>query len=177
MILVAYASKHGATEGIARFIAERFTQLGRPAEAHRVDTIEDLAGADAVVLGSALYVGSWTKEATAFASRWTEELSRLPVWLFSSGPLGTEVDDEHEQPRELDTLTASLHPRGHVVFFGALDRDSLGIGERLMVKAVKAPFGDFRDWDAITAWVDDIDRSLLFNAGAHRSVDPGVAGP
>ena len=46
------------------------------------------------------------------------------------------------------------------MFFGALDHEKLGFGERMMVKAVKAPQGDFRDWDAIAAWADEIASDL-----------------
>ena len=42
----------------------------------------------------------------------------------------------------------------------SLDRTKLGFGERMMVKAVKAPDGDFRDWNAISAWADEIGREL-----------------
>lgn len=53
-----------------------------------------------------------------------------------------------------------LKPNDHRVFFGALDKAKLGFGERMIVKAVKAPDGDFRDWDAIKGWADEIDRAL-----------------
>jgi menaquinone-dependent protoporphyrinogen oxidase len=46
------------------------------------------------------------------------------------------------------------------MFFGALDRSKLAFGERMMVKAVKAPEGDFRDWNAISTWADEIAREL-----------------
>jgi menaquinone-dependent protoporphyrinogen oxidase len=159
-VMVACASKHGATEGIAEAIAERLHQLGHDAEAVRVTDVSDLNGVQAVVLGSAVYAGSWMKEATAFADTNAEVLSRLPLWLFSSGPLGTEVDDDEEQPRQLDDLTFRLRPRAHRMFFGALDRSKLAFGERMMVKAVKAPEGDFRDWNAISVWADEIAREL-----------------
>ncbi len=42
------------------------------------------------------------------------------------------------------------------MFFGALDREKLSFSERMIVKAVKAPDGDFRDWDAINGWADEI---------------------
>jgi menaquinone-dependent protoporphyrinogen oxidase len=159
-VLVAYASKHGATEGIATFIADRLNELGKSASARSVDDVADLAGVDAVVLGSAVYLGSWMKEATAFAERHRDALSKLPVWLFSSGPLGDDVEDEEEQPKQLAELTETLSPKDHRVFFGALDRSKLGFGERMMVKAVKAPDGDFRDWDRIREWADRIAGAL-----------------
>jgi menaquinone-dependent protoporphyrinogen oxidase len=160
MILVAYASKHGGTEGIATFIAERLTERGLQAEARPVDRIPDLGQPEAVVLGSAVYAGSWMKEAVEFAQRHGDALAEVPVWLFSSGPLGDQVQDEEQQPKQLGELRERLHPREHQVFFGALDTKKLGFAERMIVKAVKAPEGDFRDWDAIGAWADRIADAL-----------------
>jgi menaquinone-dependent protoporphyrinogen oxidase len=159
-VLVAVASKHGSTEGIAQAIAERLRELGHEAEARAIHEVRDTREVEAVVLGSAVYAGSWMKEAVEFAERNAETIGRLPVWLFSSGPLGTEVKDEEEQPRQLAALTEMLKPNDHRVFFGALDKARLGFGERMIVKAVKAPDGDFRDWDAIKSWADEIDRAL-----------------
>lgn len=159
-VLVAYASKHGSTRGIAEAIAGRLTEAGCQAEARPVDDDPDPSGSDAIVLGSAIYVGSWLKEATDFAHRHADVLGRVPVWLFSSGPLGVEVSDDEEQPRQLGELTEMLHPIGHRVFFGSLDHDKLGFGERMVVKAVKAPEGDFRDWNEIAAWADEIAAAL-----------------
>jgi menaquinone-dependent protoporphyrinogen oxidase len=38
--------------------------------------------------------------------------------------------------------------------------DSLGFGERVIVQALKAPTGDFRDWRAITTWSESIAKAL-----------------
>jgi menaquinone-dependent protoporphyrinogen oxidase len=160
MILVAYASKHGATEGIARYIAERLTERGEMAEARSVTEIEALGEPEAVILGSAVYAGSWRKEAVDFVDAHGDELARIPVWLFSSGPLGDEVVDEEEQPKQLVDLRERISPRGHQMFFGALDRSKLSFGERMIVKAVRAPDGDYRNWDDIGAWADGIAVSL-----------------
>ena len=70
------------------------------------------------------------------------------------------MEDDEEQPRQLADLKERLQPREHRMFFGALDRSKLGFGERMMVKAVNAPDGDFRDWNAISAWADEIGREL-----------------
>jgi len=160
MILVAYASKHGATQGIAEFIAARLVERGKQAEARTVDAVTELGDAEAVVLGSAIYAGSWMKEAVGFGMRNQAALAQVPVWLFSSGPLGEQVVDEEEQPKQLPELQAAFGPREHHVFFGALDKEKLGFGERMIAKAVKAPDGDFRDWDEIGAWADGIAEAL-----------------
>ena len=155
-VLVAYASKHGSTEGIAHAIADRLRERGLDAEPSPVTDQPDIGDAAAVVLGSAVYVGSWRREAVEFAERNAEALAERPVWLFSSGPLGEEVEDEEEQPKQLAELRGLIDPEDHHVFFGALFRSRLGFGERMMVKAVKAPEGDYRDWDAIRGWADGI---------------------
>lgn len=159
-VLVAVASKHGATEGITRAIAERLRELGNEAEVRSVGDVEPAGDVGALVLGSAVYAGSWMKEAMDFAERNVDAFSNAPVWLLSSGPLGTEIEDVEEQPRQLDELKRLLKPNEHRVFFGALDKSRLGFAERMMVKAVKAPEGDFRDWTAIRDWADAIASEL-----------------
>jgi menaquinone-dependent protoporphyrinogen oxidase len=59
-VLVAYASKHGSTQGIA----EQLRQLGKEAEARPVEEVSDPGSYEAFVIGSAIYYGSWLKEAT-----------------------------------------------------------------------------------------------------------------
>lgn len=73
-ILVAYATRHGATAGIAERIASRLAADGIAAEAHPVADVADVALYDAVVLGGAAYMAHWLKDATAFAKRHRQEL-------------------------------------------------------------------------------------------------------
>ena len=159
------SSKHGSTEGIAQAIADRLRELGEPVELGSVDEIGDVGAFRAVVLGSAVYAGSWMNETVEFAHRHAEALAGRPVWLFSSGPLGSDVEDDEEQPRQMAELGGLIGPVDHRMFFGALDRSKLGFGERMMVKAVKAPEGDFRDRSAIRGWADGIARELGVRPG------------
>jgi menaquinone-dependent protoporphyrinogen oxidase len=174
-ILVAYASKHGSTQGIAQRLAEALQQLGKPAEARSVDTVRDLGAYEAFVIGSAVYYGSWMKEAMEFVRDNRAVLAQRPVWLFSSGPLGTEVKDTEPQPRELAALREALSPRDHQIFFGALDPSTLGFAERMVVKAVRAPEGDFRNWDEIQAWASTIAQALSPAGTAPGPARPGPA--
>jgi menaquinone-dependent protoporphyrinogen oxidase len=173
MILVAYASKHGGTAGIARRIAERLTERGHDAQVHPVSEIGSLDGFEAAILGSAVYAGSWRKEAVRFVERHRRELARIPVWLFSSGPLGDDAVGEDEQPRQLGELSQAISPRGHRTFAGALDVSTLSFGERMIVKTVNAPEGDFRDWDEVDAWADGID--VRFDADHVSTGGPRVS--
>lgn len=170
-ILVAYASKHGATQGIAEKIAETLTASGQQAYARRVQAAGPLTGYDAFVIGSAAYMGSWMKDAAEFVRRNQEIIAAKPVWLFSSGPLGTSMKDEKgrdilvaSEPKEFAEFKAALKPRGVRVFFGALDAAKLSLPERA-IRALPAgrallPPGDFRDWKAIGAWAESIAKEL-----------------
>lgn len=159
-VLVAYASKHGATEGIAEHIAATLRQHGSSAVARRADEVEDAATYDALVVGSAVYYGSWLKEAAEFVRGSRAVLAERPTWLFSSGPLGEHVKDDEEQPKEVAEFREAISPRDHRTFLGALDRSRLAFPERMVAKAVRAPEGDFRDWADIGAWAQDIARKL-----------------
>jgi menaquinone-dependent protoporphyrinogen oxidase len=159
-LLVAYASKHGSTQGIAERIAEQLRQSGMRAEARPVDAVADPGSYEAFVIGSAVYYGSWLKEATEWVRRNHAILVQRPVWLFSSGPLGTEIKDAEQQPKEMAEFQQTIRPRDQRIFFGDLDHDKLSFAERMMAKAVRSPEGDFRDWQAIEIWAASIARDL-----------------
>jgi menaquinone-dependent protoporphyrinogen oxidase len=162
-VLVAYATKHGATTGIAERVGGVLRDAGHDVDVSPADEVTDPAGYDAYVVGSATYIGHWRKEATALVHRLEPVVEDRPVWLFSSGPLGDSPTDskgrdqrESAEPEDLPELAAALKPREHRVFFGALDPDTLTLPEKAMrtLPAGRAllPEGDFRDWDDIDAW-------------------------
>ena len=49
-------------------------------------------------------------------------------------------------------MRVRIRPRDIAVFHGTVDMEKLNFIEKSMIKNVKAPIGDFRDWDAITSW-------------------------
>lgn len=162
-ILVTYASKHGATEGIAERVTQRLRIVGRTVDLQPISDDPNPESYDAVVIGSAVYFGSWLKEATAYVHRHRDTLAARPIWLFSDGPLGseaTETNGGEVQPRELAEFQRTIYPQGHQIFFGALDGAKLTLPERIVVKAVRAPEGDFRDWAEVDAWATSIAHQL-----------------
>ena len=170
-VLVGYSSKYGATEGIAERIAAALNTAGVQAEARPVADVNDPSGYDAFVIGAAAYLGSWRKDATRFVHRHLELLAGRPVWLFSSGPLGTERTDAEgrdmltqAEPKQFAEFRERISPRGTQVFYGAMDTTKLRGRDRLVGKmpAVEKilPNGDFRDWPAIDAWAQGIAHEL-----------------
>lgn len=168
-VLVAHASKCGSTREIAEFIAEKLRDRGVEAEALDVKDVTDLADFDAVLIGSAVYMGHWMPEAAEFARRNAAVLLERPVWLFSSGPLvltpgATSIDDPKLVPAEVPALIEAVHPREHRIFFGALDPARLPFKYRALRKLPAAraalPEGDFRNWDDIEVWAGTVASSL-----------------
>ncbi|HET7521543.1 MAG TPA: flavodoxin domain-containing protein [Candidatus Limnocylindria bacterium] len=159
-ILVAAASKHGATAEIGAAVGHALARHGHgvdllpPAEVKRIEPY------DAVILGSGVYAGHWLADAKELVERFADELRQRHVWLFSSGPLGDPPAPAGE-PVDLTKVAEQLAPRGQMVFAGRLDRESLGFGERAIVALVKAPYGDFRDWQAIEQWAESIHAALV----------------
>ena len=171
-VLVAYASRHGATQGIAERIAATLQRPGMDVTLTRADHVTGVDGYDAYVIGSAAYMGGWLGEATTFVRRNLGALAGHPVWLFSSGPTGRERLDAQgrnvltaSRPKEFGEFERAIHPRGMEVFFGAFDpTEPKGLAERLMSSFLRVmpaardalPIGDFRDWPAIDAWAEKI---------------------
>ncbi len=160
-VLVAVAGKHGATAEIAGEIANvlRGELPGVDVEVHDAADTGDLSRFDAVVVGSAIYMGRWLPAARHLVERHRAQLAAVPVWMFSSGPLG-------DPPGPVDDLAGvaelgvTVGARGHQVFAGRLDLADLRWTERLAVRAVHSPTGDFRDHDAIRAWAVQVAADL-----------------
>jgi menaquinone-dependent protoporphyrinogen oxidase len=163
-VLVAYATKYGATAEIAEKIGQVLREAGLRTDVLPVDRVSDLTPYQAVVLGSAVYIGQWRKEAVKFLKANETVLAEKPVWLFSSGPTGEEDAVELAQgwrfPEKLQPIADRVRPRDVAVFHGAVDGGKLNFIEKWMLKNVKAPIGDFRDWDAIAAWAAAIADAL-----------------
>lgn len=154
-VLVTAASKHGTTTEIAEAIADVLRSAHLEVDVIPPDDVQTIADYDAVVLGSGVYAGHWLKPARAFVERHELALRGRTVFLFSSGPIG-DPPKPLEDAAEVATIDEATMALDHRVFAGRLTESELGAGERLIVKMVRAPFGDFRSWDDITDWATAI---------------------
>lgn len=175
-VLVAYASEHGSTEGVAEFIADRLTAGGLRAQARRAETALDLTDYHAVVIGSAVHNMAWMPEAVDFVQAHLTPLAERSVWLFSvgsrdslSGPVGRWMAARYKDPREIPGFSVSIHHRDHRIFSGVVTREHYPFVGRLLIKAIGGRYGDFRDWTAIGAWADGITHTLLSGLRAPKS--------
>ena len=182
-VQVVYATRHGATAGIAERIAEVLRTAGADVVIANALDKPDASGFDGYVIGSGVQIGSWFKEGTEFLARNQSTLASKPVWLFSSGPipgsskttegtdrltlaLGPEDGPGSGGRKKVAALSAAIHPREHRVFYGAFDphdspKSMLERVVRLMPASKQIlPTGDFREWAAIEAWAREIATQL-----------------
>jgi menaquinone-dependent protoporphyrinogen oxidase len=159
-VLVAVASRHGATQEIAEEIGKVIHQGGFAVDVVKLTgssgygPLPDPAQYDAVVIGSAIYMGRWLGPARDFVANNIEVLTAKPVWAFSSGPIGEAKDAA--SAGAADQVT----PVDQRTFGGRLERDGLGFAERALVTVMRTADEDDRDWPEIRSWAEGIARTL-----------------
>src|SRR4051812_12257196 len=158
-VLVAYASRRGATRGIAERIAARMRADGLDVHLDPLLGREQVGRFQAVVLGSPIYSHEGEREAGEFCRRNAPPLAGHPVWTFSVGwpAHGTDTIPDARNLAEVHQLVAV---REHRFFLGALDSTELPVVQRLVFRMRGRTSGDLRDWTAIDAWTDEIARQL-----------------
>jgi menaquinone-dependent protoporphyrinogen oxidase len=161
-ILVAYGTRHGSTAEIAEAIAERLGAAGLDVDLRRARDVRSLAAYRAVVLGSAVYTARWRRDAARLLRRHRRDLAQRDVWLFSSGPVGKQADQDEARaerwtkPKLVRRLAAEIGARDHVVFGGRVSEDTGGFMYRNMARTTPPELRDRRDWDAIANWARGI---------------------
>ena len=158
-VLVSTASKHGSTAEIGEAIAKELERLEFTVTSSDPEDVDDISRYDAFVFGSAVYAGRWQKAARTLVEAVSPDLGGRPVWLFSSGPIGDPPAPEVD-PVDVEELMQHTGAADHRLFAGRLLQSSLSFGERAIVAALRAEYGDFRDWDAIRGWAAEIASSL-----------------
>jgi menaquinone-dependent protoporphyrinogen oxidase len=165
-VLVAFASKHGATAEIAQAIGQAIGETGLAVDVRPAREVRALDEYSAVIVGSAVQMGRWQGDALDFVRRFERDLKVRPTWLFSSGPTGgsAEADagvaralaspDAVPPPKDIAKRAARIDARGHATFPGKVGAGVGGIFEKWV------PKGDWRDFDAIKAWARGIGTEL-----------------
>jgi menaquinone-dependent protoporphyrinogen oxidase len=159
-VLVTAASRHGSTEEIAAAIVAELEARGLRARLLPPAEVTSLDGYDALVIGSAVYVGHWLREAMDLVARCGDEFDGRPAWLFTSGPVGKPSGKLAQamltDPVELPQLRAATGARGHRIFAGKLNPKSLPFTQRMSLFLFSGLTGDFRDWTDVRQWADGI---------------------
>lgn len=158
-ILLAYASRFGSTQEVAEAIAASLREAGLQVDIQPVQEVKSFDRYDAVVLGAAIYNAKWNANAHQFVMQYQDALSQLPVAIFTLGPLSTSDAAKRNSRRQLDVELAKypwLKPVALEIFAGKYDPSKPGLNffERFI------PARDYRKWDAIRAWANELSMQL-----------------
>ena len=192
-VLVAVASKMGSTAEIAEAVAARLRAGSHEATVVPVGKAPSPEAFDAVVVGSAVYIRGWEKAALRYLTRHQDALRVRPTYLFESGPSGDRSESDHHTSARVLRLAEKIGCRPPTVFGGNVD-PKRAIGRVAKWVASSDMAGDYRDWDMINTWADEIagdlsrgarppdaehyrgfppPESLRFDRGVHAAVRHG----
>jgi menaquinone-dependent protoporphyrinogen oxidase len=150
--LVAYATKHGSTEEVARSIGDLLRDAGHHVDIRDAAAVTDVDEYDGVILGGSLYMGRWHADARAFLRRHRAALEERRLAVFALGPLTLDDEQVAGSRKQLDKALTHLgvDPQLVTVFGGVVDPEQLHFPFNRMPKT------DARDWSEITAWANEV---------------------
>lgn len=163
-VLVVYGTKTGCTAGIAERIGEVLAKTGVTVDVRPAEDAPDPAPYDAVVVGSGVRVGSWHGRVKEWVAANAAVLKNKPVAFFTACLTMAQTPEKADEVRAYtDPLIAEtgVAPVEVGLFAGMNEPKRFSLPERLILKAMKAPQGDFRDWAAVEAWAQSVAPKLV----------------
>ena len=158
--LVTYASKYGSTGGVADAIGKELCSKEVAADVLLIKNVRNISSYQAVVIGSAIYMGKWMSEAVDFIKENRDVLRQVPVAYFLvcmtlAQPTEKKRAEVLSYTDPILKAVPEIKPVGIGTFAGALDYSNLSWIYKKILKSKETPEGDFRDWGAIRAWARD----------------------
>jgi len=158
-VLIAYGSKMGGTHGLANWLGHDLKEIGDyEVDVRAADIVESIDSYDAVIVGGALYIFRWHRDARAFVRRFRKELKEKPVWLFSSGPTDDSASNDSIPPvRGVAKSMEKIGARGHMTFGGRIPENAEGMAKKMAEENA----GDWRDPTQVRDWAREIASELI----------------
>ncbi len=163
VILVAYATRQGSTQEVAEAVASTLRERGLEVELQPAREVLSLERYQAVVLGTALYMFRFHKDARRFLAHHRVTLAERPVAIFALGPFNNEEKEWQGVRAQLDKELAKfpwLAPVAKQVFGGKFDPAQLRFPYNLLPALKRLPASDIRDWKAIHDWASAVAEKL-----------------
>ena len=153
-ILITYASKAGSTAETAAHMGEMLAKQNAQVDVLPVEKAGDLSAYQAVMLGSAIRMGQLLPEVVKFVEANQAALQQKSFNVFFLCMILEKDTPENRQTVSayLEPVRALVKPASEGMFAGVMDPKKLSLLERMMMKAMKTPVGDFRNWEQINAW-------------------------
>lgn len=156
-VLVVYASRLESTAVIARVIGNQLTRRGLEVDLRPTTKALDAGKYQAVVVGSAVHLRHWDKEAIHYLKDQAPDLADRPTWLFQVGPFGLDAAEHTRAPHIVTELCFEIGSHEPKTFEGDLHHNQ--VTTWLTREATQ---GDevSRDWTDIRGWADEVADAL-----------------
>jgi len=167
-ILIAYASRSGATKEIAEAIAGAVREEGFEADVRPAGTVAEISLYAGVVIGAPLYAGHLLKDMPKFIERHAKALKAKPVVAFVSGSSLGEPgpEDLKNANKALEGVKSHVTLRDVAYFGGRFDPGSIPVVGFFVRLGGRDRVKDNRNWDRIRAWGRGIPAALGIAAAA-----------
>ena len=166
-ILVTYGTKYGSTAEIATRIGERLSAAGFDTDVLHANLGTEVLKYDALVVGSPMYAARWLPEPALLLITNRERIADIPIALFSVGMIDVKhpgkLREEHDAWIEnaFNQENVQLNVISNATFTGAYARSNLPFYLRVIDTILRVtPNGDYRRWDEIERWGDEVAASL-----------------
>lgn len=174
-ILIAYASWTGATHEVADAIAAEYAHRGLVADVRPAGEVKDLAGYDAVILGTGVHAGNLPGPILRFAQENAAALSNMPTAIFLLCLTMAEDTPENRATAlgylaPLRAKAPQMTPVDIGLFGGAVLTEGKDFNRqdpirKMMERNMAKTAPDARNWDSIGAWAGRV-APLLVGAQA-----------
>jgi menaquinone-dependent protoporphyrinogen oxidase len=157
-VLVAYATMAGSTAGVAKQIGDTLIDKNLTVDVLDVDQVTDLSEYETVILGSGIRGGTFFTKANAFIEKYKSVLGKKNFHVFLVCLTMREDTTANRATADgyLNPIRSQVKPRSEGLFAGAYDSSKVNFMEKMIMRAIHAPEGDFRKWDEISAWAERI---------------------
>ncbi len=157
-VLVVYGTSSGCTSGIAEQIGRTLSESGATVDVKQAKEKPDPSGYDAFVVGSGVRAGNWHAPVKEWVKANAAEINAKPLAMFTVGLMIRE-EGKHDEVAAYNKLVVeenALTPLDTGLFAGWNEPKEFSLPERLIMKVMKAPQGDFRDMGAVAEWTETI---------------------
>lgn len=160
-ILIAYGTRAGSTQEVSEFIAKLFRDKGAQVDVLPVEKVRSVTPYCAVILGTATRMGQPLANVVNFVKKHAHDLAPLPIAYFVVG-ITMREDTPQNRARAaavLDALVNLKRPLSEGLFAGKVDYAKIEQPWRFFVshnKSEEMREGDWRNWDAIRAWGEQL---------------------
>jgi menaquinone-dependent protoporphyrinogen oxidase len=158
-VLVVYGSDAGSTAEVADFIGKTLIENGLQADVKPAGSADNAEGYDAAVIGTNIRAGKTNKSLKNFTARNLGSLEKIPTAFFAVCLTMKEDTPDNRKfvSSRMEVLEAGLKPVDEGLFAGKVNLAKLKPFPRFIMKnMVKAVDHDYRDWNAIRIWAENL---------------------